>query len=127
MRKISLTLWFIIIVMLGVCFIISNNQKVSAKDNPREEEIALSVSNSWLLLVDSGKYGESWDEAAEYFRNAIDKEQWQKSLNAVRKPLGKLIKRRVKSKKYYTSLPGAPDGEYVVIQYETSFEKKVKI
>jgi len=113
--------------MLGVCFIISNNQKVSAKDNPREEEIALSVSNSWLLLVDSGKYGESWDEAAEYFRNAIDKEQWQKSLNAVRKPLGKLIKRRVKSKKYYTSLPGAPDGEYVVIQYETSFEKKVKI
>lgn len=23
-----------------------------------------------------------------------------------------------------TSLPGAPDGEYVVIQFETSFEKK---
>jgi hypothetical protein len=42
----------------------------------------------------------------------------------VRKPLGKVIKRSVKSKQYATSLPGAPDGEYVIIQYETSFEKK---
>jgi hypothetical protein len=25
---------------------------------------------------------------------------------------------------YKTSLPGAPDGEYVVIAYETSFDKK---
>jgi hypothetical protein len=30
----------------------------------------------------------------------------------------------VKSKEYATSLPGAPDGEYVVIQFETSFENK---
>lgn len=43
---------------------------------------------------------------------------------AVRKPLGKLISRKVKNKNYTTSLPGAPDGEYVVIQFETSFEKK---
>lgn len=26
--------------------------------------------------------------------------------------------------KYMTSLPGAPDGEYVVIQYKSSFENK---
>jgi hypothetical protein len=30
----------------------------------------------------------------------------------------------LKSKKYATELPGAPDGEYVVIEYESSFEKK---
>ncbi|KPJ71393.1 hypothetical protein AMJ52_08655, partial [candidate division TA06 bacterium DG_78] len=38
--------------------------------------------------------------------------------------LGKLVSRTVKSAKYTTSLPGAPDGEYVVIQYEASFENK---
>jgi hypothetical protein len=32
--------------------------------------------------------------------------------------------RKVKSKSYKTSLPGAPDGEYVVIEFETSFEHK---
>ncbi len=28
------------------------------------------------------------------------------------------------SKNYQTSLPGAPDGKYVVIQFKTSFENK---
>jgi hypothetical protein len=30
----------------------------------------------------------------------------------------------LKSKQYAEELPGAPDGEYVVIEYETSFERK---
>ena len=46
------------------------------------------------------------------------------SLQAVRKPLGKLITRKVRTKTYRTSLPGAPDGEYVVIEFETSFAQK---
>jgi hypothetical protein len=29
-----------------------------------------------------------------------------------------------KTKTYMTSLTGAPDGQYVVIQFESSFEKK---
>jgi len=88
------------------------------------EKRALEASDMWLKLSDSGRYSESWETAAEFFKNAIGKEQWNQSLNAVRKPLGKVIKRSVQSKQYATSLPGAPDGEYVVIQYETSFEKK---
>jgi hypothetical protein len=88
------------------------------------EKKALEASDMWLKLSDSGRSSESWETAAELFRNAVSKEQWSQSLNAVRKPLGKVVKRSVKSKQYATSLPGAPDGEYVVIQYETSFEKK---
>jgi hypothetical protein len=42
----------------------------------------------------------------------------------VRKPLSKLVSRKIKRKTYTTSLPGAPDGEYVVIQFETSSENK---
>lgn len=46
------------------------------------------------------------------------------ALHATRDPLGKLVSRKLKSADYKTSLPGAPDGQYVVIQYETSFEHK---
>ena len=92
--------------------------------NETAEKRALEASDTWLKLSDSGRYSESWKTAAELFRNAISKEQWSQSLNAVRKPLGKVIKRSLKSKQYATSLPGAPDGDYVVIQYETFFEKK---
>jgi hypothetical protein len=43
---------------------------------------------------------------------------------AVRGPLGNAVSRNLLSRQYTTTLPGAPDGEYVVIQYETSFENK---
>jgi hypothetical protein len=92
-------------------------------DSPAEEA-AVAASQVWLALVDAGKYSESWDEAAGYFRTAVTKEQWQRSLTAFRKPLGDVLSRRLKFKKYTRTLPGAPDGEYVVIQYETSFENK---
>jgi hypothetical protein len=35
-----------------------------------------------------------------------------------------VISRKLKTKVYKTSLPGAPDGQYVVIQFETSFQNK---
>jgi hypothetical protein len=91
-----------------------------------KEKAAVSAAKKWLSMVDEGKYAESWKEAAEYFKNSVKQKQWEQSLQAVRKPLGKVVARKVKSKTYMTSLPGASDGEYVVIQFDTSFENKKK-
>ena len=88
------------------------------------EQLAQQSSKSWLALVDSGKYADSWDEAAQLFRAAVTKERWQGMLHTTRDPLGKLVSRTVKSASYTKTLPGAPDGEYVVIQYDSSFEHK---
>ena len=92
--------------------------------DPEKETAAVSAAENWLATVDAGKYAASWKEAAEFFRNAVKPEQWEQSMQAARKPLGKLISRKVRTKIYKTSLPGAPDGEYVIIQFETSFENK---
>jgi hypothetical protein len=97
---------------------------IPADANEMAEKRAIEASNTWLKLIDSGQYSESWKTAAELFKGAVNKEQWSQSLNVARKPLGKVIKRSMKSKQYATSLPGVPDGEYVVIQYETVFENK---
>ncbi len=88
----------------------------------REE--ALKAAELWLELVDGGEYGESWDQSAELFKAAVSKGKWEQSLDSARKPLGELIGRKVISTKYATSLPGAPDGEYVIIQFATSFTNK---
>ena len=89
-----------------------------------DEQLAIVAAEHWLQLVDNGKYTESWDQAATYFRNAIKKDDWERTVKAVRKPLGNVISRSIKSQKYMTTLPGAPDGKYVVIQFETSFSNK---
>jgi len=88
------------------------------------ESEAVAAAMSWLKLIDDGDYSQSWDQAAAFFQNALPKDQWARALQGVRKPLGKAISRQVKSKRYTTSAPGAPDGQYVIIQFNTSFENK---
>jgi hypothetical protein len=95
---------------------------VSADEKP--EQLAQKSAQSWLTLTDEGKYSESWDAAAQMFKSAVTKEQWQSAMKGSREPLGKMRSRRLKAATYTKTLPGAPDGEYVVIQFDTSFEHK---
>lgn len=101
-------------LVLGVC--------VYAQQKP--EQLAQQSAESWLALVDSGKYAESWQESASLFKAHVSKEDWQKMLHASRDPLGKMLSRKLKSATYAKTLPGAPDGDYVMIQYEATFEHK---
>jgi hypothetical protein len=88
------------------------------------EKPAQEAAQSWLALVDSGKYSESWNEAAQVFKERVTREQWEAALKSVRTPLGQLESRKLKSAQFTRELPGAPDGEYVVILYDTTFQKK---
>ena len=90
----------------------------------KPEAAAQAAAESWLKRVDDGKYEESWDEAANLFKGAVTKEQWKLAVAGVRGPLGKLVSRKLKSREYMEKVPGGPDGKYVVIQYDTVFEKK---
>jgi Protein of unknown function (DUF4019) len=87
-------------------------------------EAAQKAAENWLALVDKGDYGASYDEAASFFKAAVTKDDWVRQLKAVRGPLGNVISRKLRSAEYKTSLPGAPDGQYVVVQYDTSFDNK---
>jgi len=108
-----------VIFILALC--LSSNAMASED----KEGKAVRSAKAWVALIDEGKYNESWMTAAVYFKNAITKQKWEQTLTAVRRPLGKLVTRKIKSKVHTKSLPGAPDGEYVVIQFTTSFENKV--
>jgi hypothetical protein len=96
----------------------------SSPSNPQAEAAAVTAAQAWLSLVDSEKYTESWEDAAQFFKGAVAKEQWIQAMQSGRKPFGKNISRELKSTRYRTTMPGAPDGEYVIIQFTASFENK---
>jgi hypothetical protein len=95
---------------------------VLAADNPQDAAQAAAVS--WLKLVDNGDYPASWEQAAKVFKGAVQQADWSKMAGGVRTPLGKLVSRKLKSREYTEKMPGAPDGKYVVIQYDSVFEHK---
>lgn len=88
------------------------------------EDAAIAAANKWLALVDAGQFGESWKHSATLFQNSVSESKWEMSISAVRGPLGKFVSREVLSARSMSSLPGAPDGQYVVIQYNAVFENK---
>jgi hypothetical protein len=113
-------LWFLAAVGLTLLAV----SALRADDRAANEKAADAAAQKWLALVDAGTYGDSWKQAATAFRKAVTAEQWSAALNASRGSYGSLVSRKLKSSEYRTSLPGAPDGEYVVLQYDSSFEHK---
>ena len=115
MKKLHTPAFFFLII---ICFVSTHSIAGEA------EKEALKAAEEWLILIDNNDYSASWDNAAALFKQAITKEQWEEAIQPIRSAMGDLISRKVKSAKYTDSLPGAPDGEYVVIQFSTSFTNK---
>ena len=79
----------------------------------------------WLKLLDGAKYADSWREASTYFRSRVPQKQWVNMVQGVRAPLGALVSRKQRGRiAFETTLPGAPDGNYAVIVFDTSFQNK---
>jgi hypothetical protein len=91
---------------------------------PPDSQPAVGAMTTWLHVIDEGRYGESWDDASKLFQGAVTRERWVSAMSGGRKPLGDLVKRVLKSATFRKSLPGAPDGEYFVIQFSASYSGK---
>ncbi|URQ90372.1 DUF4019 domain-containing protein [Pseudoalteromonas sp. SCSIO 43101] len=91
--------------------------------NAKELEV-INRAKSWLVLIDNGQYQQSWQQTDSLFKQAMPQSNWSNVLKQVRVPLGKVILRKNLSLMKYDSLPGTPDGEYVIIQFQSQFMNK---
>lgn len=110
------------LVLTVIVFTGSLSSPISAGQSPTAD--AQRSAETWLALADLLNYEGSWDIAATYFKNQVSLEQWEQALRGARAPLGEVESRTLKSATPATSLPGAPDGNYVVMEFDTRFEHK---
>lgn len=80
---------------------------------------AKAASTAWLGLVDQGLYEASWDSAAPAFQAAVTKSDWVQAVTQARAPFEPFGARTFVEAQYLESLPNAPPGPYVVLQYAT--------
>jgi hypothetical protein len=91
---------------------------------PEYDPEAERAAREWLALADAADAAGTWAAAASLFRRAVPEAQWARSLSTAREPLGALVSRTLREARPATELPGAPDGEYVVFQFNAQFEHK---
>src|ERR1035437_538455 len=121
------TLSLLLVLFVSACSHKTESNVVTGTPQPEaaaQKSAAQKSAEEWLTLVDAGSFAESWKTATGYFQTAVSQDQWDHTIVPVRKPLGDMVSRKFKSAQYTKSVPGAPDGEYVVLQFDTSFANK---
>jgi len=84
----------------------------------------LKAATAWVGLIDASHWDESWTTAGTLFRSRMPKPRWASTIQPVRDPLGPALSRSMQSQTPATSLPGAPDGHYQVVEFNTRFKNK---
>tara|TARA_R110002072_G_scaffold110139_1_gene237619 strand:- start:973 stop:1302 length:330 start_codon:yes stop_codon:yes gene_type:complete len=79
-----------------------------------------------LALIDDKSYDEAWESLGEFAQAMIKRPDWTRLLERVRSPLGSLRSRTPSSQEQRETLPGLPDGHYVVYTFDSEFQNKAK-
>lgn len=83
---------------------------------PAPDTIPLSAVDAWLETMDNGDYARSWETAAPYFQRVISKEDWIGKGEKIRRPLGKVLSRKL------TSSKSTAAGTRLEIKFATAFD-----
>ncbi len=93
--------------------------------SPDSEKVeqAEPIGMEFLMLVDGGKYAESWQSSARLMQETIAQNDWVEKLGKARNLSGELVQRVRKSASYSTEAMDSPEGEYIMLIYESDFQK----
>ena len=95
-----------------------------ADEPPLDLRPAVAAAEAWLAMLDSGRFSDTWEDAAAIFKENAPQSKWEPAVQGARQPLGVVMARKVRSMRYVNVLPNAPPGDYVIIEFETHFENR---
>lgn len=77
----------------------------------------------WINLSDAAAYGATWLGAGSLLKDTVSQEQWTAAMVKTRTALGPAHSRKVESHNFAQTLPYGTRGNFVIINYDTSFER----
>jgi hypothetical protein len=97
---------------------------LATANEPATPQPDAAAAGAWVRLVDAKRWHDSWAAAGTLFRSQLPQSRWAATIEPVREPLGAVSSRALSSITKAMSLPGAPDGEYELVRFQTSFANK---
>ena len=88
-----------------------------------EEDIAAArpAVDTWLELIDSGRYRDAWPLGSTYFKRVVSADDLVQAMETHREPLGAVDTRTLRSAVRTDTVAGAPDAPYVLFTFQTVF------
>ncbi|MBO9559664.1 MAG: DUF4019 domain-containing protein [Caulobacter sp.] len=128
----GIAIMFAIVAAAAIAMVLHGD----GKERPPATPVVLQASSSasdqagaasaeaWAKLLDGQHWADSWKTSGTIFRSKLTEADWTATIQPLRKQLGAVSSRTLKSVSSATSLPGVPDGEYKIIQFATVFANK---
>ena len=91
------------------------------------EEVSVKSTDAaikFLYLVDNGEYVKSWETSSKHMKAAVTGEEWTNKIKKERDTLGAIVERHRDKVTYYKGAADLPEGEYVVITFNSVFKKR---
>ncbi|ALC15868.1 hypothetical protein DSOUD_1084 [Desulfuromonas soudanensis] len=98
--------------------------RFSERPEKEKAQAAAAAVDAFLQRVDSDRYAESWQISASLLKGKVPEQLWVDQLGKIRAVAGPLVERTEESMTYSTSAKDSPEGEYIVVTFDTSFERK---
>ncbi len=96
----------------------------SADPHIGDEQAAERQALGFLGYLDHGRYADSYAYTGMLIRTQLDRDSFAKQLEKARAGTGALLSRELIDASYTTMVPGAPEGQYVVLHYSASFANR---
>jgi Protein of unknown function (DUF4019) len=95
-------------------------------DDPHaaDELAAERQALGFLGYLDQGRYADSYAYTGMLIRTQLDRDAFSTQIQKTRVGTGALQSRELIDAAYTTTLPGAPEGQYVVLHYHASFTNR---
>ncbi len=85
---------------------------------------AAVAAGKWVTSIDDGHYSQSWSDAGALFKNRLTQDEWSHQVAKSRGPLGQVVSRAFRGETTTKTLPGAPDGDYDIVTFNTELTSK---
>ncbi len=96
----------------------------SADPHIADEQAAERQALGFVGYLDHGRYADSYAYTGMLIRAQLDRDAFAKQLEKARAGTGALLSRELIDASYATTVPGAPEGQYVVLHYSASFANR---
>lgn len=119
------------VVFTGCAFFCATDQGNAAvatdaaiTETTKNKEDSAKAAQEWLAIVDKGNFADSWENGSVVMKLRIPKNTWVTLLEAMHKGKGNTIERKILEQRPAVDPKGLPQGEYMVIVYNTKFSNK---
>ncbi|WP_083003296.1 DUF4019 domain-containing protein [Halomonas sp. GT] len=89
-------------------------------------QTAEAAALAWLESIDSGEVEQAWETSSSLLKTPLSPNMLRRIIELARHEFGAVESRRKVQVSHYQSMPGAPDGDYMVFIFHTRFENKAR-